>query len=80
MNGHAASRDFDIELARLRPGDMLRLQIKNALGKRELQWRAGTSELLHFELNDMDHVTPQQRKRREAWFRGESETSGANRP
>ena len=80
MNGHAASRDFDIELGRLRVGDMLRLQIKNALGKRGLQWKVGASELVHFELKDMDNVTSQQKKRREAWFRGESETSGATRP
>jgi len=80
MDGHAASRDFDIELARLRPNDMLRLQIKNASGKRELQWRVGVSELIRFELGDMDSLTPRQKKRREAWFRGESETSGANRP
>ena len=80
MDGHAASRDFDVELARLRPGDMLRLQIKNALGKRDLQWKLGASELVHFELNDMDNVTAQRKKRREAWFRGESEISGVNRP
>jgi predicted metalloprotease with PDZ domain len=76
MDGHAASRDFDIQLARLHPGDMLRVQIKNALGKKDLQWKVGASELVHFELNDMDNVTPQQKKRREAWFRGESEIKG----
>jgi predicted metalloprotease with PDZ domain len=80
MDGHAASRDFDVELARLRPGDMLRLQIKNALGKRELQWKVAANEQVHFELTDMDNITRQQRKRREAWFSGETETSGANRP
>ncbi len=80
IDGHAASRDFAVELARLHPGDMLRLQIRNALGKRDLQWKVGTSEVVHFELNDMDNVTSQQKKRREAWFCGESETSRGNRP
>lgn len=80
MDGRAASRDFDVELARLHPGDMLRVQIKNALGKRELQWKVGASELVRFELNDMENVTSQQKIHREAWFRGESEAFGANRP
>src|SRR5262249_46354342 len=59
MNGHATARDFDADLARLRPGDMLRLQVKNAMGKHELQWKIGASELMHFELNDMENVTSQ---------------------
>ena len=59
---------------------MLRLQIKNALGKREMQWTVGARDFVHFELNDMDNISPQQKARRAAWLRGESETSGDNRP
>ena len=80
IEGHATSRDFESQLARLHPGDMLRLQIKNALGKREMQWTVGARDFVHFELNDMDNISPQQKARRAAWLRGESETSGDNRP
>lgn len=80
IDGHAISRDFDSRLSRLHPGDMLRLQIKNALGKREMQWTVGARDLVHFELNDMDNVSPQQKARRTAWLCGESETSGDCRP
>ncbi len=80
IDGHAPPRDIDARLARFRPGDMLRLQIKNALGKRDLQWKVGAIYELHFELNDMDNITPQQKARRAAWLKGESETAGAGRP
>jgi hypothetical protein len=52
---------------------MLRLQIKNAL-KSGAAMESRRQRTAHFELN-MDNVTSQQKKRREAWFRGESETS-----
>ena len=66
IDGHATSRDFESQLARLHPGDMLRLQIKNALGKREMQWTVGARDLVHFELNDMDNISPQQKARRDS--------------
>jgi hypothetical protein len=59
---------------------MLRLQIKNALGKRDLQWKVGTGDEMQFELNNMDNLTPQQKARRAAWLRGESEASGDKQP
>ena len=80
INGHAVSRDFDMQLVRLHPGDMLRLQIKNSLGKRDLQWRVGAGDEMQFELNNMDELTPQQKTRRAAWLRGESEAPGDKQP
>ncbi len=76
INGHATSRDFNAQLARLRAGDMLRLQIKNALGKRDLEWKVSATQELHFELNDMDHIASQQKARRAAWLKGDPETPG----
>ncbi len=80
INGHAVSRDFDMQLARLHPGDMLRLQIKNSLGKRDLQWKVGAGDEMQFELNNMDKLTPQQKTRRAAWLCGESEAPGDKQP
>ncbi len=76
IDHRATPRDFETELARMRPGDTLRVQIKNAQGKRDLQWKVSASEELRFELNDMDNITPRQKSRRAAWLKGESETSG----
>jgi predicted metalloprotease with PDZ domain len=80
INGHAASRNFEEQLSQIHPGDILHLQIKNASGKHDLQWKVGTNEQLRFELNDMDNLTPQQKARREAWLKGESEKMGDQRP
>jgi hypothetical protein len=35
---------------------------------------------VHFELNDMDNISPRQKARRAAWLRGESEASGDTQP
>ena len=79
INGHTASRDFQAQLSQIHPGDILHLQIKNASGKRDLRWKVGTNEQVHFELNDMDNITPQQKARRQAWLKGESQ-GGEQRP
>ena len=79
INGHTASRDFQAQLSQIHPGDILHLQIKNASGKRDLRWKVGANEQVHFELNDMDSITPQQKARRQAWLKGESQV-GEQRP
>ena len=80
IDGRTVSRNFETQLARIRPGDILHLQIKNALGKRDLQWKVGANQQLHFELSDMENITPQQKARRDAWLKGESESAGEKRP
>ena len=80
INGHPTSHNFEAQLLQIHPDDILHLQIRNASGKRDLQWRVGTSEQLHFELNDMDSITPQQKARRQAWLKGQSEALGDKRP
>jgi predicted metalloprotease with PDZ domain len=80
VNGRAAGRDFEDQLAQIHPGDTLRLKIRNALGKREIQWRVGSRDELHFELEDVDNITPQQKARRAAWLKAESQTPGDVHP
>jgi predicted metalloprotease with PDZ domain len=72
INGHPAGRDFDDRVAKLHPGDTLRLQVHNASGKRDLEWKVGRRDELHFELKDVDNMTLQQKTRRVLWLKGDA--------
>jgi hypothetical protein len=64
----------------LRPGETLRLRVRNSAGERELHWTLGTRQELELELIDLDQVTLEQKARRVAWLRGEAQTAGDTRP
>jgi predicted metalloprotease with PDZ domain len=80
MNGQAAGSDFAQRLAELRPGDNLHLRVRNPGGERELDWKLAGREEVSYELKDVDNLTPQQKTRRAAWLKGDSEVSGESRP
>jgi len=79
IDGRTAGSDFEQRLAELRPGDT-RLRVRNSRGERELHWKLGSREQVELELADVDNVTAQQKARRAAWLKGESQTSGETRP
>jgi predicted metalloprotease with PDZ domain len=78
LNGRAVGGDFNYELAQLRAGDTVHLRVRNHRGEHELHWKLASQEQTAFRLEDVEHVTPQQRARRAAWLRGEPE--GEARP
>ena len=80
INGRSADADFEDRLAELRPGDKLHLRVRNSEGEHELHWKLASREQVELELADVDNVTAQQKARRAAWLKGESETSGETRP
>ena len=80
IDGQTATSDFNQRLAALRPGDKLRLRVRTNQGERELHWKAGSQRQVELNLVDNDTVTPQQKKRRAAWLRGESERPGDAHP
>ncbi|MGC2197387.1 MAG: PDZ domain-containing protein [Terriglobales bacterium] len=80
INGRVAASDFERKLEELRPGDMLRVRVRHAGAEHEIQWRIGSREEVEFELKDVDNVTTQQKARRAAWLRGESQLAGDERP
>jgi predicted metalloprotease with PDZ domain len=80
INGQPAGSDFEQQLAALRPGDRLRLRVRDSGGERELHWKLGRREEVAFELKNDENITPQQKSRRTAWLKGESEVSGGTRP
>jgi len=73
LNGHAVTSDFNYQLAQLRAGDTIHLRVRNHRGDRELHWKLESQEQVEFRLADVDHISPQQKARRAAWLRGESE-------
>jgi predicted metalloprotease with PDZ domain len=68
INGEPAGADFDFKLSSTAAGDELRLKVKNDSGERELTFRAGTAQVLHVEIKELENVTPEQKARRRAWL------------
>ena len=77
VNGAPAGSFLDDELARMRPGTIVRLQIENRRGKREVSLRLGARKEQFYELQDLPMVTPEQRAHRAAWIHGDDEPGGA---
>jgi predicted metalloprotease with PDZ domain len=73
INGQVASADFLQKLAELVVGDTLRLRLRDTAGERELHFKVGSREEVEFESKDVDNVTAQQKARRVAWLKGESQ-------
>jgi predicted metalloprotease with PDZ domain len=73
LNGRAVSANFTYELAQLRAGDTIRLRVRNRHGDHEVHWKLASREQVEFRLEDGENVTLQQKARRAAWLRGESE-------
>ena len=64
--------------AEVRPGETLRLRVRNSAGERELRWKMASRQELDFELTDLDKITPEQQARRAAWLKGEAQAVGAS--
>jgi len=76
INGRPAGADFERRLAELHPGDTIRLRVSHQEAERDLQWRIGSREDVVFLVKDVENVTLQQRNRRAAWLKGESQPAG----
>jgi predicted metalloprotease with PDZ domain len=78
IQGHPVAQESRQQLARLRPGDTLRLKVRPRRGgERELTWKVGTREEISYQVKDLDQVTAEQHAHRAAWLKGEAETSAA---
>jgi predicted metalloprotease with PDZ domain len=80
INGKPATSHFEGRLADLRPGATIHLRVRNRRGERELQWKVGAREEVEFGLQDVENATPQQKARRAAWLKGESQAAGETHP
>ena len=80
INGHRANDGLAGPAGEIRPGEMIRLRVRNSGGERELHWTLGRREELDLELTNLDRVTTEQRARRAAWLKGEDQAPGEIRP
>ncbi len=80
INGQKADRGFSGRSADVRPGDTLRLRVRDSAGERELHWKMGSRQEIQLELTDVDKVTAEQKARRAAWLKGEDQAKGASAP
>lgn len=80
INGEPPSPEVENQMSLLRPGDLIRVDIKGADGLKQLSWKLGSREEVEFALKDMENISPQQRARRAAWLAGEDEKPGETRP
>jgi predicted metalloprotease with PDZ domain len=76
LDGKAAASDFERRMNALRPEEVIRLRIRHRGVEREIQWKVGSREEVEFDVKDVDNVTTQQRARRAAWLRGETQITG----
>ena len=80
FQGKPAPQDFSQQLSRLTPGQTIVLKVRSGRGERELKWKLGSRQEVLYQVKDLDQVTAEQRERRAAWLRGESQpASGAPR-
>jgi predicted metalloprotease with PDZ domain len=79
INGQSAN-GVPRHSAEVRPGETIRLRVRNSGGERELRWKLASRQELDFELTNLDKVTPEQQARRAAWLKGEDQTVGATQP
>jgi len=79
INGQSASTDFETKLAELAIGSTLRLKVRAAGGEHELHWKLRQRDEVELGLEDVDNITPQQKARRDAWLKGETQAEGEGR-
>ena len=85
LNGQVPSANLETQIGALLPGGIIQLRVRNNAGEHDLQWKLGSRDEIEYELKDIDGVTTEQKLRRAAWLRGdsektESEKSGDSRP
>src|SRR5205814_10354882 len=78
VNGKPLAVDFEDVLARMRPGDMLKLRVTGRRGSRKVEFKLGGREEIDYRVADMDNVTTMQRARRSAWLSSQPEKRTAS--
>jgi len=80
VNGEVAGQNLEQTLAALHPGDKIKIRVQNRDGEREMSWKLDGREQVQFQLQDVPSPSAEQRSRRAAWLKGESEAAKEVRP
>jgi predicted metalloprotease with PDZ domain len=78
VNGQPAVYHLDRELARLIPGQTVKLRIGRAGKEHTLKIKVGSRREQELVLADVAGLTPEQRAHRAAWIHGDDEPGGAH--
>ncbi|MGI9101585.1 MAG: M61 family metallopeptidase [Terriglobales bacterium] len=73
VNGHAVTRSGDTLASGLRPGDIMKLKVQSASGKRSMSFTVASRQTEEYLLAGREDATAAQKARRAAWIRGDSE-------
>ena len=68
VDGQPVGSDFEKKIARLKPGQTLRLVIRRGGIERQLSWKLGSRSRTIYRLEDVPGITPQQKARRQKWL------------
>jgi predicted metalloprotease with PDZ domain len=68
INGQAAGRQFETQIAKLGPGTLLHLTIRRDGVERQLEYKLGSRKQMVYQLQDVSNITAQQKARRAAWL------------
>jgi predicted metalloprotease with PDZ domain len=79
INGRIAAADFEERLAQLRPGDTIRLRVRDRSGERDLHWKLDKREEVQFEVVEVPHASKEQKAQRAAWLKAENIAAGDGR-
>ena len=80
LNGQVPSGNLENQIGALLPGGMIQLRVRNGTGEHDLQWKLASRDEVEYELKDADRITTEQKFRRTAWFKGESEKPESEKP
>jgi predicted metalloprotease with PDZ domain len=80
VNGKTPDQGLDEQLSQMYPGDTINVKVANRSGKKSLHWKLAGREETQFQFKNVDHISAEQRARRAAWLKGESESAGESRP
>ena len=75
INGNPPGREFQAEIASLRPGATLQLVVSRNGARQSLQWKLASRTQSVFQLQDVLGLTPRQKAERAAWLFGRGEDS-----
>lgn len=68
VDGHAVAREFEKEIAKVGPGEVLHLSVRRDGAEYELRWKLASRTKNVFQVLDVASVSRQQRERRAAWL------------